>query len=61
MQCRQCGTEIAEKALICYKCGASTTDRKYEPYVPPRRGVSPIVWATLALALLALAGWFLLQ
>src|SRR5882762_2821847 len=26
MICRSCGTEIAEKALICYKCGAATTD-----------------------------------
>ena len=26
MNCRQCGTEIADKALICYKCGAATTD-----------------------------------
>ena len=23
MNCRQCGIEIAEKALICYKCGAA--------------------------------------
>ena len=26
MTCRQCGIEIADKALICYKCGAATTD-----------------------------------
>ena len=24
MVCRQCGTEIAAKAIICYKCGAAT-------------------------------------
>ena len=33
MQCRQCGTEIAAKALICYKCGAATTDPVFQP--PP--------------------------
>ena len=31
MNCRQCGTEIAEKALICYKCGAATTDPVVQP------------------------------
>jgi len=31
MICRQCGTEIADKALICYRCGASTTDAKFAP------------------------------
>lgn len=31
MKCRQCGIEIAEKALICYKCGTATTEAKYQP------------------------------
>ena len=31
MQCRNCGTEIADKALICYKCGTATTEAKYQP------------------------------
>lgn len=31
MTCRQCGTEIADKALICYKCGTPTTEAKYRP------------------------------
>ena len=26
MVCRQCGTEIADKALICYRCGTATTE-----------------------------------
>ncbi len=30
MKCKSCGTEIADKALICYRCGAST-------FVPPER------------------------
>ena len=33
MQCRSCGTEIADKALICYRCGAATTDPVRQPYV----------------------------
>jgi hypothetical protein len=26
MKCRKCGTEIAAKAIICYKCGTATTE-----------------------------------
>ena len=33
MQCRSCGAEIADKALICYKCGTATTEAE----VPSRR------------------------
>ncbi len=38
MRCRFCKTEIADKALICYRCGRATTDPKTAP--PPRpRGI----------------------
>jgi len=40
MQCRQCGTEIADKALICYRCGTATTEAKYQPAPLPRTGAS---------------------
>jgi hypothetical protein len=36
MQCRNCGAEIADKALICYRCGTATTEAKYRP-APIRR------------------------
>ena len=26
MTCRKCGTEIAAKAIICYKCGTATVE-----------------------------------
>ena len=26
MNCRNCGTEIADKAIVCYRCGTATTD-----------------------------------
>jgi hypothetical protein len=54
MQCRQCGTEIADKAIICFRCGAATTDpvRKAVP-VKPRR--SPVVAAAAFLLLVILA------
>jgi hypothetical protein len=31
MKCRQCGTEIAEKALICYRCGAAVAEPVFQP------------------------------
>ena len=62
MQCRQCGTEIADKALICYKCGTGTTEAKHRPYVAPkRRAVPPLAWSAIALAVLVLLTWFLLH
>ena len=33
MICRQCGTEIADKAIVCYRCGAPTADRVRRPPV----------------------------
>lgn len=33
MNCRSCGTDIADKALICFRCGAATTDPVRQPYV----------------------------
>jgi uncharacterized membrane protein YvbJ len=62
MQCRNCGTEIAEKALICYRCGTATTEAKYQPYVKPkRRSTSTIVYVAIAIAVLVLLAWFLLH
>jgi len=29
--CRHCGIEIADKALICYRCGTATTEAKFKP------------------------------
>ena len=57
MICRQCGTEIADKAIVCYRCGTSTTEPVRRPVdVRPRRGVLlPLV----ALILLVLAALFL--
>ena len=37
MRCSHCGIEIATNALICYRCGASTTDPRIKP--PPQESV----------------------
>ena len=31
MQCTRCKTEIADNSLICFRCGAATTERRREP------------------------------
>jgi uncharacterized membrane protein YvbJ len=60
MQCRKCGAEIAEKALICYRCGTATTEAKYQPATPGRTGSSRTLIATiLMLVLLLLLAWYL--
>ena len=54
MKCRSCSTDIADNALICYKCGTATA----EPRIPPpaaRPRRSRISIAALVLLGLALA------
>ena len=60
MICKKCGTEIADKALICYRCGTST----YEPVVRPtarRRRPAPLWSSAIALVVLTLAALFMTQ
>jgi uncharacterized membrane protein YvbJ len=54
MQCRNCGAEIADKALICYRCGTATTEAKYRPATVARGSSrSSLVATVIALALIA--------
>ena len=63
MICKHCGTEIADKALICYRCGQATAEPRVRPpvaqsiFVKRRRSKLPWVLALLVLLMLALA-WF---
>jgi hypothetical protein len=57
MTCRNCGTEIADKAIVCYRCGTGTAE-------PVRKAVEirrrrPLVAPVLVLLVLALLAWFL--
>ena len=67
MTCTQCGTEIAEKAVICYRCGHPTREPSVKPpasgsiLARPRRRRPAMVAAVLALILLVLAFWLLVQ
>jgi ABC-type nickel/cobalt efflux system permease component RcnA len=59
MLCRQCGTEIADKAIICFRCGAGTTD-PVRKAAPVGRKRSPIL-SLVVLLLLLLLGLYLGQ
>ncbi len=59
MICKNCGTEIADKALVCFRCGAAT----FEPATRPAPAASrrSLVPAVLALIVLILAALFMSQ
>ena len=63
MKCRFCGTEVADKALICYRCGRATTDPKVAPptggsiFEARRRSKRPFVIVAIVLLILALIAW----
>ena len=67
MICAQCSTEIADRALICYRCGHATTEPRVKPPASgpllgaPRRRRAPILAIVLALILLALGLWLLVR
>jgi hypothetical protein len=52
MTCAQCGTEIADRALVCYRCGRATAESPAQPVraATPRSRI-PTVAALLALTL----------
>jgi hypothetical protein len=60
MICKHCGTAIADKALICYRCGNATTEPRVRPPARPARKKSPLP-ALLALVALAIGALFMGQ
>ena len=64
MICKNCGTEIADKALICYRCGQATTEPRIKPpaesplFERPRRSRIPVVIIVLTVLAILLA-WVL--
>ena len=57
MKCRSCGAEIAEKAIVCYRCGTPTAE-----LAPPTaaKGSRPNLFAILVLILIIAAGAWLI-
>jgi hypothetical protein len=60
MICKSCQTEIADKALICYRCGQATFEAQRKPAVVGQRRASSIL-ITVALIVLILAALFMGQ
>jgi hypothetical protein len=58
MICPNCGTEIADKALICYRCGQATTEPRVKPPSTVSRPRSRLASA-IALVVLLIAGLFM--
>ena len=63
MICKSCGTEIADKALICYRCGTATFEAKRQPVPIGGGGRSRIrgLIVVVGLVVLILAAIFLGQ
>ena len=67
MICARCGTEIADKALICFRCGHATREPSVKPlangplFDRPRRWRPPMAAVVLGLVLVVLALWFFVQ
>jgi hypothetical protein len=49
MKCRECGTDIADKALICFRCGASVEEPVTKPYVAKKTSRPVIVYVVFAI------------
>jgi len=60
MICRNCGTEIADKAIVCYRCGTGTAEPVRKPAeIRPRRSPVLAVLIVLSLIVLAVLGWWI--
>ena len=60
MKCRSCGTTIADKAIVCFKCGMATSEVQAEA---SRGGTRPRIWAMLAAiaGIVVLGAWLIPQ
>lgn len=60
MLCKNCGTEIADKALICFRCGQATFEAQRKPALPATRRTNPFV-TIAALVVIILGALFMGQ
>ena len=56
MICKTCGTETADKALICYRCGEATAEARLTPHAPRSRRSRVLV--AIGVVLLLVAGLY---
>jgi hypothetical protein len=64
MTCKNCGTQIADKALICYRCGQPTFEARRQPVVLASDRQSFIrryllsILVIVAIAVLGAVAWY---
>jgi len=58
--CKNCGTEIANKAIVCFRCGQATFEAVRKAPAPGRGGFRSLI-LTIGLLVLVLAGLFMGQ
>jgi len=52
MICRNCGTEIADKAIVCYRCGTGTKEPLRKPAEIRRRRTPIWIFIVVIVAIL---------
>lgn len=63
MKCSNCNSEIADKALICYRCGNATTAPRIKPpaeqslFVRPRRSRWPMFVIVIVIVAALILAW----
>jgi polyferredoxin len=57
MKCRSCGLEIADKAIVCYRCGTPTADAPAPASTRRRR--TNWVAVPIMLLIVALGAWLI--
>jgi len=58
MICRNCGTEIADKAIVCYRCGTGTKEPLRKP-AEIRRKRTPVWIVLIVIVIVLLVALFL--
>ncbi len=68
VKCKNCGTEIADNALICYRCGRATTEPRITPpstgsvFAHRRRSRLPLIAvAVVVILVVILLAWYFLS
>ena len=63
MRCTNCNSEIADKALICYRCGQATTAPRIKPpaerslFERPRKSRWPLVVVVIVIVAVVILAW----
>jgi uncharacterized membrane protein YvbJ len=61
MKCRECGTEISDKALICYRCGTAVTEAVHKPVQLDKSKRPMIVYVVFAILVIVAALLYFLR